>query len=123
MAAQPAPVNTRGVVDTGENCGGARTVVVTLCHPGAGLRRGGAAVAVVFTVSGLNLGQSLSSGDVAAELVRTLTGSIGLVAAVPITTGFRRAGRHPRAGDTPKVGRPRPEKAQSSRELTDVQET
>jgi uncharacterized membrane protein len=40
-----------------------------------------------FTVSGLGLGASLSSQDVAAELVRTLVGGIGLVASVPVTTG------------------------------------
>jgi uncharacterized membrane protein len=40
-----------------------------------------------FTVSGLTLKQSLTSEDVAAEVVRTLAGSIGLVASVPITTG------------------------------------
>jgi uncharacterized membrane protein len=40
-----------------------------------------------FTVSGLGLGASLSSQDVAAELVRTLVGAIGLVASVPVTTG------------------------------------
>ena len=40
-----------------------------------------------FSVSGLSLGQSLSAQDVASELVRTLVGSIGLVASVPITTG------------------------------------
>ena len=40
-----------------------------------------------FSVSGRSLGQSLSAQDVAVELVRTLAGSIGLVASVPITTG------------------------------------
>lgn len=40
-----------------------------------------------FSVSGLGLGGALSSQDVASELVRTLVGSIGLVASVPVTTG------------------------------------
>ncbi|HEY2204250.1 MAG TPA: YibE/F family protein [Pseudonocardia sp.] len=40
-----------------------------------------------FTVSGLSLGQSVTAEDVAAEVVRTLAGSIGLVASVPVTTG------------------------------------
>jgi uncharacterized membrane protein len=39
-----------------------------------------------FTVSGKSLGQSISAQDVASEVVRTLAGSIGLVASVPITT-------------------------------------
>jgi uncharacterized membrane protein len=39
-----------------------------------------------FSVSGRSLGQALSAQDVASELVRTLAGSIGLVASVPITT-------------------------------------
>lgn len=40
-----------------------------------------------FTVSGLTVGQSLTTSEVATEVVRTLVGSIGLVASVPITTG------------------------------------
>jgi uncharacterized membrane protein len=39
-----------------------------------------------FTVSGRSLGQALSAQDVATEVVRTLAGSVGLVASVPITT-------------------------------------
>jgi uncharacterized membrane protein len=41
-----------------------------------------------FTVSAQNLGQVLTTQDVATEIVRTLVGSIGLVASVPITTGL-----------------------------------
>jgi len=39
-----------------------------------------------FAAAGKSLGQSISAQDVASEVVRTLAGSIGLVAAVPITT-------------------------------------
>lgn len=39
-----------------------------------------------FAVSGKSLGQALSAQDVATEVVRTLAGSVGLVASVPITT-------------------------------------
>jgi uncharacterized membrane protein len=39
-----------------------------------------------FTVSGKSLGQALGAQDVATEVVRTLAGSVGLVASVPITT-------------------------------------
>jgi uncharacterized membrane protein len=43
---------------------------------------------LLFTVSAQNLGQVLTTQDVATEIVRTLVGSIGLVASVPITTGL-----------------------------------
>lgn len=43
---------------------------------------------VIFSTSGQSLGASLTSGVVAQELVRTLVGSIGLVAAVPVTTAL-----------------------------------
>lgn len=42
---------------------------------------------LLFTVSGRGVGQTLSTQVVATEVVRTLVGSIGLVASVPITTG------------------------------------
>jgi uncharacterized membrane protein len=42
----------------------------------------------LFTVAGQGPGSVLSSQDVATEVVRTLVGSIGLVASVPITTAF-----------------------------------
>jgi YibE/F-like protein len=40
------------------------------------------------TVSGRALGDVVTAQDVATEVVRTLVGSIGLVASVPITTGL-----------------------------------
>jgi len=43
---------------------------------------------LLFTVAGQGPGAVLTSQDVATEVVRTLVGSIGLVAAVPITTGL-----------------------------------
>lgn len=43
---------------------------------------------LLFTVAGQGPGSVLTSQDVATEVVRTLVGSIGLVAAVPITTAF-----------------------------------
>lgn len=43
---------------------------------------------VVFTTSGEGLIGTLTNGPVAEEVVRTLVGSIGLVAAVPITTAL-----------------------------------
>ncbi|MCO1658729.1 YibE/F family protein [Pseudonocardia sp. S2-4] len=43
---------------------------------------------LLFSLSGRNLGDVVTSQDVATEIVRTLVGSIGLVASVPITTGL-----------------------------------
>lgn len=43
---------------------------------------------VLFTLSGQRLGEVLSGELVAEEIVRTLVGSIGLVASVPITTAI-----------------------------------
>ena len=43
---------------------------------------------LLFTVSGRALGDVVTAQDVATEVVRTLVGSIGLVASVPITTGL-----------------------------------
>ncbi|TNC22217.1 YibE/F family protein [Amycolatopsis alkalitolerans] len=48
----------------------------------------GAALPVMLysSLSGVGLGAILSSQDVAEEIVRTLAGSVGIVAAVPVTT-------------------------------------
>lgn len=43
---------------------------------------------ILFSVSNRPLGQILNTENVAEEIVRTLVGSIGLVASVPITTGL-----------------------------------
>ena len=43
---------------------------------------------IVFTIVGQPLGNVITGEVVAEEIVRTLVGSIGLVAAVPITTGL-----------------------------------
>jgi uncharacterized membrane protein len=55
---------------------------------------------LLFTVSGQGIGTVLSSQDIATEVVRTLVGSIGLVASVPITTALAAAvaSRESRAG-------------------------
>jgi uncharacterized membrane protein len=46
---------------------------------------------LLFTLSGSGLGNVVTSQDVATEVVRTLVGSIGLVASVPITTALAAA--------------------------------
>ncbi|WP_224402305.1 YibE/F family protein [Pseudonocardia sp. ICBG1034] len=43
---------------------------------------------LLFTVAAGGVTQVLTSQDVATEIVRTLVGSVGLVAAVPVTTGL-----------------------------------
>ena len=43
---------------------------------------------IFFTQSNLELGQILTSEVIAVEIVRTLVGSIGLIASVPITTAL-----------------------------------
>jgi uncharacterized membrane protein len=45
-------------------------------------------VLLAFSVSGRTLGEILTAQQVAQEIVRTLVGSIGLVAAIPITTAL-----------------------------------
>jgi hypothetical protein len=62
---------------------------------------------LLFTLSGRALGEVVTAQDVATEVVRTLVGSIGLVASVPITTRLRRWSRAGRSR-TPSCGRPRP---------------
>jgi uncharacterized membrane protein len=45
-------------------------------------------VLLAFSVSGRTLGEILTAQQVAQEIVRTLVGSIGLVAAIPVTTAL-----------------------------------
>ena len=61
---------------------------------------------VVFTVAGRRLGDVVTGEVVASEVVQTLVGSLGLVAAVPVTTGLAcvlvtRTVRSPADGDGP----------------------
>jgi uncharacterized membrane protein len=43
---------------------------------------------ILFTLAGLSFGEVMNGEVIAEEVVRTLVGSIGLVASVPITTGL-----------------------------------
>ncbi|HEX2291158.1 MAG TPA: YibE/F family protein, partial [Pseudonocardiaceae bacterium] len=45
-------------------------------------------VLLAFSLSGQSFGTLITAQNVAQEVVRTLVGSIGLVAAVPITTAI-----------------------------------
>ncbi|MGH3717357.1 MAG: YibE/F family protein [Pseudonocardiaceae bacterium] len=56
---------------------------LVLAYTGAALP-----VLLVFSLSGQSFGTLVTAQDVAQEVVRTLVSSIGLVAAVPITTGI-----------------------------------
>lgn len=72
---------------------------LVLAYAGAALP-----VLLIFAVSDRGLGESLTTQTIATEVVRTLVGSIGLVAAVPLTTAVAvavvtrsgRPGRHHR---------------------------
>jgi uncharacterized membrane protein len=46
---------------------------------------------VIFTTSGAGLTDTLTNGVLAEEIVRTLVGSVGLIAAVPLTTALAAA--------------------------------
>ncbi|MER5390627.1 YibE/F family protein [Saccharopolyspora sp. NPDC002686] len=67
---------------------------------------------IAYTLSGRSFGEIVSSQAVAQEVVRTLVGSIGLVAAVPITTAIAAAvavrepaGTAPRKSVADRVGK------------------
>ena len=59
-------------------------------------------ILLLFTLASRPIGEVITGGLVAQEVVRTLVGSIGLVASVPLTTGLAAviAARHP-APDAP----------------------
>lgn len=61
---------------------------------------------ILFSLSGMSMGFVVSSEDVAVEIVRTLVGSIGLVAAVPLTTflAARTAILHPGRSPVSEAG-------------------
>jgi uncharacterized membrane protein len=63
---------------------------------------------ILFSLSGMGMGFVVSSEVVAVEIVRTLVGSIGLVAAVPLTTflAARTAVAHPGYGQVTGAGNP-----------------
>ena len=57
-------------------------------HARARVRRRVPAVLLIFSSSDLGIGEALSTEIVAKEVVATLVGSIGLIAAVPLTTAL-----------------------------------
>jgi uncharacterized membrane protein len=69
-----------------------------LAYAGASL-----ALLLLFSTSGLAAGELINSEQVATEIVKTVVGSLGLIAAVPLTTAIAAASavatrRTPRAG-------------------------
>jgi uncharacterized membrane protein len=68
----------------------------------------GAALPVLLysSISGVGLGAILSSEELAQEIIRTLAGSVGIVAAVPVTTILAAliASREPAPAQVPMIG-------------------
>jgi uncharacterized membrane protein len=62
---------------------GATVNTLVLAYAGASLP-----VLLIFAGQGTSFGQAVGYESVAEEIVATLVGSIGLIAAVPLTTGL-----------------------------------
>jgi len=60
---------------------------------------------LLFALAGRGLGDLLTAEDVAQEVVRTLVGSIGLVASVPVTTAVAALVASQERGDDTEPGR------------------
>jgi uncharacterized membrane protein len=68
---------------------------------------------IIFTISSIPVSKVLTSEVVSEEIVRTLVGSIGLVASVPVTTALAvlavKADHRPRGGHSPPDPAPAPD--------------
>jgi uncharacterized membrane protein len=73
----------KGAIRIGQDHIASTVNTLVLAYAGASLP-----LLILFSVSNRDLGLILNSETVAEEIVRTLVGSIGLVASVPITTGL-----------------------------------
>ncbi len=73
----------RAAMTIGRDHVGAATTTLVLAYAGTALP-----LLVVYQLAQAEIGDVLTSEVVAAEVIRTLIGTIGLVAAVPITTGL-----------------------------------
>ena len=71
----------RTALDVGHDHIAATVNTLVLAYVGASLP-----VLLVFSIGGISFGDALNSEAVAAEVVAMIVGSIGLIAAVPITT-------------------------------------
>jgi uncharacterized membrane protein len=81
--ALPARALFAGAIDIGHDHIAATVNTLFLAYAGAALP-----VLLVFSVAGTSPTDALNTEAVAEEVVGMLVGSIGLVAAVPITTGL-----------------------------------
>ena len=93
----PAGVD-QGAIDVGHDHIAATVNTLVLAYVGASLP-----VLLIFSLGGCSFGQAINTEAVAEQVVATLVGSIGLIAAVPITTVARRRDRR-RA--TTRIARP-----------------
>lgn len=73
----------RGALGIGRDHVAATVNTLVLAYVGASLP-----VLLIFTVGGTSAGDALNSEAVASQIIGTLVGSIGLIAAVPITTAI-----------------------------------
>jgi uncharacterized membrane protein len=73
----------RSAVSVGQDHVAATVNTLVLAYAGAALP-----VLLVFSIAGVSMDDALNGEAVAGEVVATLVGSIGLVAAVPLTTGL-----------------------------------
>lgn len=73
----------RGALGIGRDHVAATVNTLVLAYVGASLP-----VLLIFTVGGTPVGDALNSEAVAAQIIGTLVGSIGLITAVPITTAI-----------------------------------
>jgi hypothetical protein len=76
----------RATMRIGRDHVGAAVNTLVLAYAGSALR-----LLLLFSVAERGLADTLTTQVIAAEVVRTLVGSIGLVAAVPITTALATA--------------------------------
>jgi len=81
--AQKARELFHGALTVGRDHVGATVNTLVLAYVGAALP-----VLLIFETQGTSLGTALTRENVAEEIVATLVGSIGLIAAVPLTTAL-----------------------------------
>jgi uncharacterized membrane protein len=72
-----------GAIEVGHDHIAATVNTLVLAYAGAALP-----VLLIFSLGGTSFGDALNSESVATEIVATLVGSIGLIAAVPLTTAL-----------------------------------
>jgi uncharacterized membrane protein len=72
-----------GAIEVGHDHIAATVNTLVLAYAGAALP-----VLLIFSLGGTSFGDALNSESVATEVVATLVGSIGLIAAVPLTTAL-----------------------------------